>query len=150
MKTGRPRRPLAERLTGRVVVDFKTGCWLWIGNTNKHGYGIVQQGGLEGGMRLRAHRAVYELLVGPIPDGLTLDHLCRVRHCVNPAHLEPVTRGENVRRGEPAQRTHCPLGHEYNAANTYYRPSGARVCRHCARIRNRTNKARWRRRAATT
>jgi hypothetical protein len=71
------------------------------------------------------------ILVGPIPDGLVIDHLCRVRHCVNPAHMEPVTDRENVFRGFAAI-THCPKGHEYTADNTYIPPStGSRECRRC-------------------
>lgn len=74
---------------------YKTPCWIWQSYVNPGGYGIVSVGATT----VRAHRKVYEELVGPIAEGLTLDHLCRVRSCVNPAHMEPVTRGENVRRG---------------------------------------------------
>lgn len=90
-----------------------------------------------------AHRFAYEDIVGPILEGLTIDHLCRVRHCVNPAHLEPVTHLENVRRGNGGlnqlAKTHCPKGHPYDEENTYRlpsRPSG-RYCRACRRERNR-------------
>lgn len=78
---------------------------------------------------------MYEAFVGPIPDGLQIDHLCRVRHCVNPAHLEPVTIAENVRRGAAAQ-THCKYGHEYTPENTVIH-HGGRECRTCNRIRSR-------------
>jgi hypothetical protein len=70
-------------------------CWLWTGAKHEKGYGLLKVAG----QMHRAHRFVYELLVGPIPEGLSLDHLCRVRNCVNPNHLEPVTTGENIRRG---------------------------------------------------
>lgn len=143
-----PRQPLAERLLSRYTVDEETGCWLWTGNINSQGYGLILPNGSN--QRLRAHRAMYELLVGPIPEGLTLDHLCHSadascvggsscqhRRCVNPAHLEPVTRGENVRRGAPPKRTHCPKGHPYDEANTYRRKSGGRVCRTCGRSARR-------------
>ncbi len=113
-------------------------CWMWIAHVNRHrGYGHFNAGGREG----YAHRFAYELLVGPIPDGLELDHLCRVRHCVNPAHLEPVTRRENVLRGQApsayqARQTCCIRGHLFNAENTYIRPdNGARQCRTCRRLR---------------
>lgn len=69
-----------------------TGCWVWRGRTNRDGYGKI-------GRQTLAHRAYYEALVGPIPDGLTIDHLCRNRACVNPDHMEPVPAVENVRRG---------------------------------------------------
>lgn len=88
-----------------------------------------------GGMRKLAHRYVYELEVGPIPEGLEIDHLCRVRNCVNPAHLEAVTHAENIRRGTQGEwskaKTHCPSDHPYNAANTVLNSRGTRVCRIC-------------------
>jgi hypothetical protein len=76
---------------------YKTRCWLYEGCLNPAGYGVTNLGGREDGEAL-VHRLVYEELVGPIPAGLTLDHLCRVRNCVRPNHLEPVTQAENVRR----------------------------------------------------
>lgn len=108
------------------------GCWLWTGAKTSAGYGnfwIFKNYHL-------AHRVSYRLLVGEIPEGLTLDHLkdvCGNRHCVNPAHLEPVTQGENVRRGGNAQKTHCPNDHEYTAENTIILATGARKCRICNR-----------------
>jgi hypothetical protein len=94
-RTGRPGG--MERTT--ALVDA-SGCWLWQGNIHPDkGYGIMRRGGLT----RRAHRFFYETLVGPVPDGLELDHLCRVRHCVNPDHLEPVTHAENLRRGREAR-----------------------------------------------
>lgn len=108
----------------------KTGsCWLWKSTVGRNGYGYFRTTKRN---RL-AHRVAYELVVGPIPDGLHLDHLCRVRHCVNPSHLEPVTPGENIRRGEPANRTHCPREHEYTPENTRVR-GGKRHCLACHRI----------------
>ena len=88
------------------------------------------------GTAKKAHRVSWELLVGPIPEGLELDHLCRNHGCVNPDHLEPVTHAVNVRRGRGgtswAQKKHCPQGHPYDDANTYlYR--GRRSCRECSR-----------------
>jgi hypothetical protein len=108
-------------------VDRTSGCWLWTGPKNNHGYGRV-------GPNLYVHRLAYEQLVGQIPDGLQLDHLCNVRHCVNPAHLEPVTKQENLRRGRErrAQETHCRNGHPW-AENGYVSGQPYRRCRACAR-----------------
>lgn len=114
-------------------------CWLWTGKLNQGGYGILKVQGKQ----TRAHRYAYELLVGPIPEGLTIDHKCRVRRCVWPAHLEPVTRTENVRRGDGItarlqRRTHCKNGHPFNDHNTRWRADGrGRVCRTCSNERER-------------
>lgn len=110
-----------------------TPCWIWQGARSRNGYSNI---GI-GGHNMTAHKAMYEREVGPVPEGKELDHLCRVRDCVNPAHLEPVTRGENMQRGVEA-RTHCRRGHEYNEANTRYtiRKSNGkqrRDCRVCRR-----------------
>lgn len=123
-------------------VEKTDGCWLWTGALNGGGYGRFNVG-----RRLYAHRAAYLMFVGPIPDGLQIDHLCRVRHCVNPDHLEPVTHAENVRRGEVGtrerMRTHCPHGHEYTEANTYVHPrDGSRKCMACARRRDQQRQPR--------
>lgn len=90
---------LAERLE-RQHVRAAGGCWLWIGRRDRYGYGKFRVDGVE----RTAHRVVYEHLVGPVPDDLELDHLCRIRLCVNPAHLEPVTHLENTRRAVQARR----------------------------------------------
>ena len=80
-----------------------TGCWIWTGATLNEGYGKIGVGRRGEGHRL-AHRIMYELLRGPIPDGKELDHLCRFPRCINPWHLEPVTRSENQLRGYAARR----------------------------------------------
>jgi hypothetical protein len=103
------------------------GCWDWLGTILGNGYG---QFGTKG-RRFLAHRFAYELAVGPIPDGLVIDHLCRNRRCVNPAHLEAVTDYVNVHRSNAASalnalKTHCPRGHEYD-----YQVGGSRYCRTC-------------------
>lgn len=112
-----------------------TPCWLTDYFVNKDGYVTMKIGG---GRRRSVHRVTYELLVGPIPDGLQLDHLCRVRGCVNPAHLEPVTPRENTLRGvgpnATAVRTNrCKYGH--SLADAYTKASGSRGCRTCSKIR---------------
>lgn len=106
-------------------------CWLWTASGNGRGYGKFH---VDGTLRY-AHRWVYEQLVGPVPAGLELDHLCRVPACVNPDHLEPVTHAENMRRGAPTGRrkTHCPQGHPYAGAHLYVTPDGRRDCRTCRR-----------------
>lgn len=126
---------LAARLRGGYTPEPNTGCWLWDKALNESGYGVVWVND----RMLRAHRVMYELEKGPIPPGLLLDHLCRVRSCVNPQHLEPVTALENSRRGDcgayQKARTHCPQGHEYTTANTYRYRKGNRGCRTCNRER---------------
>jgi hypothetical protein len=105
------------------------GCWLWMGPINQMGYGRATHRG----RRQLAHRVAFELTNGPVPDGLVLDHLCRVKACVNPAHLEAVTNRENVRRGlKGVLTTHCPKGHPYDEVNTHYH-EGHRYCRACGR-----------------
>ena len=112
-------------------------CWRWTAAIDKHGYGRFSKGGR---MRL-AHRMSYEGLVGPIPQGMDLDHLCRNRACVNPYHLEPVSRSVNLSRSPLMARgqnkTHCPRGHMYTPENTRITTQGARACRTCERARNR-------------
>lgn len=98
-------------------------CWLWAGSKDSNGYGhLYIRGSGYGATPAQAHRVVYEALVGEIPAGMQLDHLCRVPACVNPEHLEPVTPKENVLRGvgisaQHARRTHCPKGHEFDQVN---------------------------------
>ena len=127
--------PWATRLFAKIKRDIKTGCWNWTAST-RQGYGQIWTPSRPGPRRiLQAHRAMYELANGPIPDGLDLDHLCRNTLCVNPEHLEPVTRRENVLRGEGlsaqnARKTRCALGHRLRRMG-----DGRRRCPTCAAAR---------------
>jgi hypothetical protein len=124
-----------------VITD--DGCWVWQRAKNWDGYGQVRH---DGNTRL-VHRLTYRLIVGPIPDGLTLDHLCRIRACCNPEHLDPVTLKVNILRADTFQahyaaQTHCKNNHEFTPENTYIEGSGSRRCRECKRALNRASKAR--------
>lgn len=136
-------RPIATRpdvFWTRVDIGEPDACWPWKMSTQPSGYGQTWNGERV----LYAHRVAYELAIGPIPEGLVLDHLCRNRRCVNPAHLEPVTNAENIRRAA-ALITHCPYGHEYTPENT--RIADGRSCKTCHRIKALKAKA-MKRRAA--
>ena len=135
--TGFPRFWSKVDDDGPTAPGMSSRCHVWTAADNGAGYGVLK---LNGRMVL-AHRLAYELLVGPIPTGLQIDHLCRNRRCVNVEHLEPVTHRENALRGVGASarnalKTHCPLGHAYAGSNLYVQPgTGARECRTCWRLR---------------
>jgi hypothetical protein len=125
---------LAERLA-----LTPTGCYEWQHATTPSGYGVLRDA--ERGV-VYAHRFVYEALVGPIPEGLTLDHLCRNPACVRPEHLQPSSVRENILRGTSpsarnARASRCIQGHPFDAENTYWNPNGSRCCRACRRERKR-------------
>ena len=129
------RKPL-ERFMEKVQI-LPSGCWRWAGKIHRSGYGLFSVGHAR---HTTAHRWLYQQLHGPLAAAVDLDHLCRNRWCVRPSHVEPVTRRENLLRGEtlPAgnvRKTHCPQGHPYDEENTYeYR--GARQCLSCRRARD--------------
>lgn len=128
-RTGPIARPALERFADKIALA-SSGCIEWIGGLTLGGYGMFTA------ERAMAHRWSWEYHVGPIPTDFDIDHLCRNRRCVNPEHLEPVTRQENIRRAF-ADLTHCPSGHEYTETNTYVRPGTThRKCRTCMRDRD--------------
>jgi hypothetical protein len=124
--------------------DDPERCWIWTGLLGDGGYGRAYDPGTQ--RTVAAHRASYEAFIGPIPDGLVIDHLCRNRACVNPTHLEPVTQRVNVLRGEGptaerARRTHCKEGHPLSGDNLYIHPTrGHRSCKAC-QAANRRDRA---------
>jgi len=130
-RPGPVARSASERFAQKTS-PLPNGCIVWTGGKTAGGYGMFAP--LTDGepAKVMAHRWAYEHAVGAIPAGLDIDHLCRNRACVNPVHLEPVTREENIRRAA-AVKTHCPHGHEYTPENTYVRPGTVhRHCRTCA------------------
>lgn len=124
--------PINERLFAKV--EMTESCWLWKGTINRDGYGKIT---VKRGSYLGVHRLSYMLFKGDIGEGLTIDHLCGVKNCINPDHLEAVTAQTNWRRSplHPYNRTHCPQNHEYTEENTYLTNCGKRQCRTCNRLR---------------
>jgi hypothetical protein len=134
-----------ERLWARVEPDGI--CWRWTGDTTKSGYAVVTWKG----KIWRVHRLIWEKLVGPCPEGLEPDHLCRVRHCVNPDCIEWVTPEENKRRMHVARgtqtwngaKTHCPQDHEYTPENTGRDKKNRRYCKTCNREKANKRRISW-------
>lgn len=145
----KPRQQLATK-----VQKLDNGCWQWVGRLDSKGYGALSWMGRGD----KAHRVAYRLLVGEIPDGMTIDHLCHNadnsclrdlaclhRRCVNPEHLEPVSLAENIKRRPPigpARAAHCKRGHPFNEVNTYIRKDGRRLCRACSAASTRESRKR--------
>lgn len=135
---------LREFVWDRILPEPNTGCWLWVGFISEQGYGRGPQ--VAGGRLVMAHRMTYETQHGPLAKGLELDHLCRVRSCCNPEHLEAVTHEENVLRGDSfsaknAELTHCKRGHEYVEGSYYIikptkrnRTKNGRHCKTCHKV----------------
>lgn len=136
---GRPPKP--NNIRFEAFIDRSGDCWLWKGG-KINGYGVFRaRFGVRQLYNVYAHHFAYELHKGPIPEGLTLDHLCRVRACVNPDHLEAVTQRENTLRGTSAiavnaKKTHCNHGHAFVPANTGQTGRGGRYCKECGRIKS--------------
>ena len=152
---GKPEHLTFQQLTDRIESNVEripfSGCWLWSKQLTDKGYARTTFGH---GINRYVHRVVYEHFNGPIPDGLSLDHTCRITFCVNPAHLEPVTHRENVLRGigptsENSKKSHCKRGHPFAGDNLGEQYLGAgRLCIACSRatklrwyFKNRTVKA---------
>lgn len=122
-----PRRPYVNHFFNKV--EATSSCWIWKASLDKDGYGRFCNG--------RAHRWSYTVFREPIKKGFVIDHLCRLRKCVNPWHLEVVTPRENSKRGKSyiVLNTHCPKGHMFTVENTYTHPTkNYRICRHCRRL----------------
>ncbi len=141
-------KPYIDPMT-LIEIDSQTGCWVWVGCLTHDGYPTKG--------KKYMHRVIYEMHVGPIPEGLTLDHVCRVRACCNPSHLQPMTLRENIARGDYGWRkrlTHCKNGHEFTPKNTIVRPTGGRnggprrACRECGRQASAAYEAKLKGRAA--
>lgn len=122
--------------TDALAVNLEAPCWLTTKNLTNGGYSTMRA--TPGSNPILTHRYMWTVMRGPIPPGLEIDHLCKVRNCVNPQHMELVTHRENLLRGDGfpgrhARTAHCPSGHPYSDENTYRYPDGARRCRTCSR-----------------
>jgi HNH endonuclease len=139
MRDARHRVPLVVRFWSKVIKQGDDECWMWAGSRSPQGYGQIRLPGRKGKL-VAAHRVVYEMEVGPIPEGHDMDHLCENKACVNPKHLEPVTRQDNMLRFH-GKRTACKFGHPLDGFVHSKMPNGTpttnRYCRTCARERNR-------------
>jgi hypothetical protein len=120
-----------ERFEEKYIPEPNSGCWLWMGGL-RDGYGTLRISG----KMAPAHKFIYEKTISRVAEGMVLDHRCRVRSCVNPQHLEPVTNQENVLRGA-LLKTHCPQGHPYSGENLYIYRGTQRRCKTCMRERNK-------------
>ena len=130
MTSGRRITDTRRHFESKLIVGHSGGHWSMETKVNNKGYHVISVGN---GKREYAHVTAYKLYVGPVPDGLEIDHVCRTTWCVNPAHLEAVTHAENLRRAYPT----CKYGHDLtDAGNVYIRATGGRVCKACTKRRN--------------
>lgn len=134
------KKTIKERLSERYSINAITGCWLWMAGLNGDGYGYIWTGPNRKADTRAAHRVSWELKFGPIPKGMDLHHRCEHPRCVNPDHLELLTRKAHLRLGRSfaaknAAMTHCKRGHEFTPSNTRVNKSGSRCCRTCERNR---------------
>ena len=123
----------STRFEERYIPEPSSGCWIWLGHlSGSSGYGYLDVDGRSE----RAHRYSYTMHKGVIPNGLVIDHLCRMPWCVNPDHLEAVTQKTNVQRGNVTgnHKLYCHQGHPKFGENLYINPAGFKVCRECVRI----------------
>lgn len=134
----RKLRDLKQRLMSKIFIT-ENGCWQWTGAIFKKKYGNyaqIRMGRRGFSKNTKAHRVSYELFVGTVPDGLELDHLCHNTLCINPAHLEPVTHAENMKRRKDSGLEYCKHGHKYTNETTYIRlDNGRRECKICRKLR---------------
>lgn len=148
-KEGGVSSSFEDRYNHFTIPEPNTGCFIWLGHLTKLGYGKIGITRIVNGKKklnmVSAHREAYKYFVGPIPEGLVLDHKCRMRCCVNPDHLEPVTQQENCRRGDAvknnrlaaAMRTHCRSGlHRLTVDNIVFH-GGVRLCKACSQANGR-------------
>jgi hypothetical protein len=145
----KPWRPALERFNACYAIEPITGCWLWQRQILPLGYGVFCMGKEYGEAHKNtgAHRAAWRLFRGAIPAGFEVDHLCRVRACVNPDHLQLLTKSENMQQSNSAsaqnrRKTHCLRGHLLTSENVHVAADGGRRCRQCAVIRIQAHAAR--------
>lgn len=146
MAKGPKPRPVDERFWSHVDRRGPDECWLWTGYVQPNGYGKFKP--TDNSSSIWVHRMAYMLEVGPIPEGLTLDHLCKMPRCCNPAHLEPVTLRENLLRsdsasGRNARKTHCPKGHPLEGDNVIVRKTKTGIGRECRACENARQRERY-------
>lgn len=133
-------KPLLQRIMPKIHINPVTHCWEWTASRQSGGYAQIMLKRPDGKFAPQVvHRVMWELTKGPIPEGLTIDHLCRVRYCVNPDHMEVVTQQVNILRGTSksalnAVKTHCKRGHPLSGPNLYINPKGQRNCKTCRKM----------------